>query len=135
MQAKQLMNLIKPLRDTFADSLSVSFDGNQGSRLPRYFTRSPAGSGATVGLQTAGFIMGLQAGTQNTVDLPVGVELDDIRLVGRDLVIEMPDGIEIVISDGAASIPQILIGRVSVPPANIAAVFTLNATIERALGL
>jgi len=133
MQAKHTFNLIKPLCDLFADGLPVSFDGNAGSRLPRYFNGSPADSSATVSLQTAGSVQGLQVWTHYTVCLPVGVELDDIRVVGHDLVIEMPDGTEIVIPDGAASIPQIVIGGVAVPPANLAAVSTLNATIERAL--
>ena len=81
---------------------------------------------STVSLQAAGSIPMLQAGTQNTVILPAGVELDDIRVVGRDLVISLPDGSDMVIPDGAVFIPQFVIDGVSVPPLNLAALLVGN---------
>ena len=53
--------------------------------------------------------------------LPDGVELDDIRVAGRDLIIKMPDGTEMVIPDGAIFVPQFVLNGVAVPPLNIAA--------------
>ncbi len=81
---------------------------------------------ATLSLQAAGSMPALQVGTQNTVVLPAGVELDDIRVVGRDLVISLPDGGNMVIPDGAVFIPQIVIDGVSVPALNLAALLVGN---------
>jgi len=55
------------------------------------------------------------------VNLPAGVELSDIHVVGRDLVIDMPDGTHMVIPNGAVFVPQLSIGDVSVPASNVAA--------------
>jgi len=55
------------------------------------------------------------------VILPAGVELSDIRVVGRDLVITLPDGSTMTIPNGAVFVPQLVIGDVEVPPANLAA--------------
>jgi len=55
------------------------------------------------------------------VALPAGVELSDIHVNGRDLVINMPDGSQMVIPNGAVFVPQITIGDVQVPPTNVAA--------------
>jgi VCBS repeat-containing protein len=53
--------------------------------------------------------------------LPAGVGLDDIKVVGRDLVIQMPDGTQMIVPDGAVFVPQIVVDGVAVPPLNIAA--------------
>ena len=55
------------------------------------------------------------------VNLPAGVELSDIHVVGRDLVIDMPDGTHMVIPNGAVFVPQLSIGDVAVPASNVAA--------------
>jgi len=55
------------------------------------------------------------------VNLPSGVELSDIHVVGRDLVIDMPDGTHMVIPNGAVFVPQLSIGDVAVPASNVAA--------------
>jgi hypothetical protein len=55
------------------------------------------------------------------VNLPPGVELSDITVNGRDLVIHMPDGSQMVIPGGAVFVPQLVIGDVQVPPSNLAA--------------
>ena len=55
------------------------------------------------------------------VNLPAGVEMSDIHVVGRDLVIDMPDGTQMVIPDGAVFVPQLSIGDVAVPATNVAA--------------
>ncbi|HEY0625756.1 MAG TPA: VCBS domain-containing protein [Allosphingosinicella sp.] len=55
------------------------------------------------------------------VNLPAGVSLDDIKVSGRDLVITLPDGSQMVIADGAIFVPQLVIGNVEVPAINLAA--------------
>jgi len=56
-----------------------------------------------------------------TVTLPAGVDLNDVHVVGRDLVVDMPDGTQIVIVDGAVFVPQLVLGGVEVPSTNLAA--------------
>ena len=60
-------------------------------------------------------------GPDGTVTLPAGVELADVHAVGRDLVINLPDGTQIVIVDGAVFVPELVIGSVEVPATNLAA--------------
>ena len=67
----------------------------------------------------AGNIMPLSADGQ--LVLPAGVGLDDIKVVGRDLVIQMPDGTQMIVPEGAVFVPQIVVDGVAVPPLNIAA--------------
>ncbi|HET9811909.1 MAG TPA: VCBS domain-containing protein, partial [Sphingomicrobium sp.] len=55
------------------------------------------------------------------VNLPAGVELSDIHVVGRDLVIDLPDGGQMVIPGGAVFVPQLVIGDVELPATNLAA--------------
>ena len=69
---------------------------------------------AKVGAAQAGIIPGI-------VNLPPGVQLSDIRVSGRDLIINMPDGTQMVIPGGAVFVPQLVIGDVQVPPSNLAA--------------
>ena len=61
------------------------------------------------------------AAGQTMVALPAGVELSDIHVNGRDLVINMPDGTQMVIPNGAVFVPQLTIGDVQVPATNVAA--------------
>ena len=61
------------------------------------------------------------ASIPGVVTLPSGVELSDIRVVGRDLVIELPDGTQMVIPGGAVFVPQLIIGDVELPASNLAA--------------
>ncbi|MFA9200227.1 MAG: Ig-like domain-containing protein, partial [Cypionkella sp.] len=53
--------------------------------------------------------------------LPADTPLEEIRAVGPDLHIKLADGSVIVIPNGALDLPEIVIGNVRVPPANIAA--------------
>ncbi|MBK5263705.1 MAG: lysis protein, partial [Alphaproteobacteria bacterium] len=55
------------------------------------------------------------------VILPEGVNLDEIRVSGRDLVVTLPDGTKLVIVDGAVFVPELVVGGIEIPPANIAA--------------
>src|SRR6476469_6564254 len=61
------------------------------------------------------------AAGQGVVALPAGVELSDIHVNGRDLVINLPDGTQMVIPEGAVFVPQLAIGDVQVPATNLAA--------------
>jgi len=56
--------------------------------------------------------------------LPAGVTLDDLEVIGRDLVITMPDGRVYVVHDGAVYVPQLVVDGVEVPPLNLAALLT-----------
>ena len=60
-------------------------------------------------------------GPDGTVILPPGVELSDVHIVGRNLVIDLPDGSQMVIIDGAVFVPQLVLGGVEVPATNLAA--------------
>ncbi|WP_432815625.1 DUF5801 repeats-in-toxin domain-containing protein [Sphingorhabdus sp.] len=67
----------------------------------------------------SGNIMPLTADGQ--LVLPAGVGLDDIKVVGRDLVIQMPDGTQMIVPDGAIIVPQIVVDGVAIPALNFAA--------------
>ncbi len=60
-------------------------------------------------------------GPDGVVTLPAGVDLNDVHVVGRDLIVTMPDGSQIVIVDGAVFVPQLVLGGVEVPSTNLAA--------------
>jgi len=60
-------------------------------------------------------------GPDGVVTLPPGVELSDVMVVGRNLVINMPDGTQLVIVDGAVFVPQLVLDGVQVPATNVAA--------------
>jgi VCBS repeat-containing protein len=55
------------------------------------------------------------------ITLPPGASLDSVRVVGRDLVVTLPDGTQWIIVDGAIFVPQLVINNVQIPPANLAA--------------
>jgi VCBS repeat-containing protein len=81
-------------------------------------SQAPALDLAAFGLQAA---TRMAAGAGGAVQLPAGVSLDDIKVVGRDLVITLPDGGQMIIPDGAIYVPQLVIGNVEVPALNLAA--------------
>nr|WP_294846917.1 tandem-95 repeat protein [uncultured Sphingomonas sp.] len=60
-------------------------------------------------------------GPDGVVVLPAGVQLSDIHVVGRNLVIDLPDGTQMVIVDGAVFVPQLSLDGVDVPSTNLAA--------------
>ncbi|MGH6780815.1 MAG: Ig-like domain-containing protein, partial [Sphingomonadaceae bacterium] len=65
-------------------------------------------------------------GPDGVVTLPEGVSLDQIRVSGRDLIVQLPDGSQMVIVDGAVFVPQIVLGGVEIPPLNLAALLIGN---------
>jgi hypothetical protein len=57
--------------------------------------------------------------TSNKIVLPEGVQLSDIRVAGRDLVVTLPDSTQTIIRDGAVFVPQLVIGNVEFPAGNL----------------
>ena len=66
------------------------------------------------------------AALDGVVNLPAGVELSDIRVQGRDLIVTLPDGSTMLIPGGAVFVPQLVIGDTQVPASNVAALL-INA--------
>src|SRR5574338_234125 len=60
-------------------------------------------------------------GPDGVVTLPAGVDLSNVHVVGRNLVVMLPNGEQIVIVDGAVFVPQLVVGGVEVPATNLAA--------------
>ncbi|MFL6743940.1 MAG: DUF5801 repeats-in-toxin domain-containing protein, partial [Sphingomicrobium sp.] len=73
-------------------------------------------------------------GADGVVTLPEGVNLSDVHVVGRDLVVDMPDGSQIVIVDGAVFVPQLVLGGVEVPSTNLAALMIDTETFRTTAG-
>ncbi|HKY82441.1 MAG TPA: VCBS domain-containing protein, partial [Sphingobium sp.] len=70
-----------------------------------------------------------QPGTMRTVTpnaegvvvLPAGTDIDQIEVAGRNLIVTLPDGTQMVILDGAVVVPRIVVGDVEIPSVNLAA--------------
>ena len=90
-------------RDGQTSSTSLSFDIAKG------------------GVGQAAVVPGTAPVIPGVVTLPAGVQMSDIHVVGRDLVINMPDGTQMVIPNGAVFVPQLVIGDVQLPASNLAA--------------
>ncbi|MFN3748846.1 MAG: beta strand repeat-containing protein [Sphingorhabdus sp.] len=82
---------------------------------------SAVAAAASANMQLALQVAALVPGQDGQLVLPQGVSLNDIRVVGRDLVVRMPDGSEVVVPDGAIVVPQFVVDGVAVPPVNLAA--------------
>ena len=72
-------------------------------------------------------------GPDGVVTLPAGVTLDDVKVVGTDLVVQLPDGTQLIIVDGAVFVPQLVVADVQIPPANLAALL-MGEEIQPAAG-
>jgi len=72
-------------------------------------------------------------GPDGVITLPPGVDLTDVHVVGRDLVIDLPNGQQMVIVDGAVFVPQLVIGGVEVPASNVAELL-IDSEIKPAAG-
>ncbi len=72
-------------------------------------------------------------GPDGVVTLPPGVELSDVHVVGRNLVVDLPDGTQLVIIDGAIFVPQLVLGGVEVPATNVAALL-IGQEVQPAAG-
>jgi large repetitive protein len=60
-------------------------------------------------------------GPDGTVVLPAGTDINHIEVDGRNLVVTLPDGTQMVILDGAVVVPRIVVGDVEIPSVNLAA--------------
>lgn len=66
------------------------------------------------------------------ITLPPGTELEGLEVDGRDLIVLLSDGSQMVVPDGAIFVPQIVVNGVSVPPLNIAQLLTGNDPVPAA---
>jgi VCBS repeat-containing protein len=73
-------------------------------------------------------------GPDGVVVLPAGVDLADVHVSGRNLVIDLPDGTQMVIVDGAVFVPRLVLGDVEVPATNLAALL-IDSEIRPAAGV
>ena len=70
-----------------------------------------------------------QPGTMHTVTpdangvvvLPAGTDINQIAVSGRNLVVSLPDGTQLVILEGAVAVPRLVVGDVEIPSVNLAA--------------
>ncbi len=114
-------------RDTGSQATGILGDGDRTQMLPEIAVAAAATA------RTGG--VPLIADANGVVVLPAGATLDDIKVVGRDLVITLDNGQTFVIAEGAVYVPQIVIDGVAVPPLNLAALLIGDAPIQPAAGL
>ncbi|GAA4024044.1 hypothetical protein GCM10022280_26080 [Sphingomonas swuensis] len=100
-------------RDTFTYTLADADGGTSQARLMIEIGKTQAVVDANA--------QRIVPGPDGVVTLPAGVELSDIRIVGRDLLIMLPDGTQMLIVDGAVFVPQLVINDIEVPSTNLAA--------------
>jgi large repetitive protein len=97
--------------ETFTTPMSADNDPTENAAgLARGNVAAVAGAGAQRVVPTNGVVV-----------LPDGVTLDAITVSGRDIIVQLPGGQQLVIVDGAITMPQLVIGAVQVPAANLAA--------------
>ncbi|MEQ7874804.1 VCBS domain-containing protein, partial [Sphingomonas sp. ASV193] len=75
----------------------------------------------------------ISVGPDGVVVLPAGVSLEDVHVIGRDLVIDMPDGTQRVIHDGAVFVPQLVLNGVEVPSTTLASLL-IDSEVQPAAG-
>ncbi|WP_199275319.1 VCBS domain-containing protein, partial [Sinorhizobium glycinis] len=68
----------------------------------------------------------VSADAANVVRLPVGASLENIKVVGGDIVLEQPDGTTIKILNAALNIPTFVIGDAEIPKETLVAVLEGN---------
>lgn len=103
-------NQTQGVQDEDADNAGISHAIAKSAALPAF--NGPPGvlpAGATILTPVDGIVR-----------LPAGTRLDAIRVSGPNLVITLPDGQVLVIVDGALRPPQIALGPINIPAANIA---------------
>ncbi|MCG5481935.1 MAG: VCBS domain-containing protein, partial [Ensifer alkalisoli] len=68
----------------------------------------------------------VKADANNVVRLPAGISLENIKVVGNDIVLEQPGGAEIRIENAALNIPTFVIGDAEIPRETLVAVLEGN---------
>ena len=114
-------------RDTSSQATGIQGDDDRTQMLPEIAAAAAAAA------RTGG--VPLIADTNGAIVLPAGATLDDIKVVGRDLVVTLDNGQVFVIPEGAIYVPQIVIDGVAVPPLNLAALLIGEEPIQPAAGL
>jgi large repetitive protein len=104
-----------PSADPHADNVS-QIEVERAANLARSSSTTASGAGRAISASARRVIP-----ENGVVVLPEGVTLDAISVVGRDIVVQLPGGQQIVIVDGAVTMPQLVLGSVQVPSANLAA--------------
>ncbi|RWQ87104.1 MAG: hypothetical protein EOS85_07090, partial [Mesorhizobium sp.] len=74
-------------------------------------TEAPAAANAPAAAALHEYV----ADASNTVRFPANVAIDNIRVDGRHLLLEQPDGSVVVIKDGALNVPTFILGDIEVP--------------------
>ncbi|TJV29873.1 MAG: hypothetical protein E5X87_29810, partial [Mesorhizobium sp.] len=74
-------------------------------------TEAPAAANAPAAAAPHEYV----ADASNTVRFPANVAIDNIRVDGRNLLLEQPDGSVVVIKDGALNVPTFILGDIEVP--------------------
>ncbi|WP_242122795.1 VCBS domain-containing protein [Sphingobium sp. Sx8-8] len=69
----------------------------------------------------ATFTQTVAPNAQGVVVLPAGTDINQIEVSGRNLIVHLPDGTDMVILDGAVVMPQLVVGDVQIPSVNLAA--------------
>lgn len=72
------------------------------------------------------------AAASKVVRLPQGTSLDNIEITGKDIVLKQADGRALVIDNGVANVPTLMVGDVEVPAETLAAVFSSQGIIAAA---
>lgn len=73
------------------------------------------------------------ATAQREFTLPAGVQLSDIHIKGRDLVINLPDGTQMLIPNGAVFVPGLVIGDVQLSANHVAALVVRGRPVSTRL--
>ena len=63
----------------------------------------------------------VMADANGVVILPAGTDINQIVVAGRNLVVSLPDGTQLVILEGAVAVPRLVVGDVEIPSVNLAA--------------
>ncbi|WP_193742858.1 Ig-like domain-containing protein, partial [Sphingobium bisphenolivorans] len=71
--------------------------------------------------QHAGTMRTVAPDASGVVVLPAGTDINQIEVAGRNLIVHLPDGTELVILDGAVFTPRLVVGDVEIPAVNLAA--------------
>ncbi|QDP19352.1 DUF5801 repeats-in-toxin domain-containing protein [Sphingomonas xanthus] len=104
---------VENVRDRFTYTLADSQGNNAAAALTIEIGKTPVVIQANA--------QQVVPGPDGVVLLPPGVDLSDIMIVGRNLVVMLPDGTQMIIVDGAIFVPQLVIDGVEVPASNVAA--------------
>ncbi|MDG4882626.1 Ig-like domain-containing protein, partial [Mesorhizobium sp. WSM4884] len=101
-------------------------DNAQGANKPAADASAPAANAPAANAAASNVPHEYHAEAGNVVKLPANVSIDNIKVEGHNLVLQQPDGSEIVIKDGALNVPTFIIGDVEVP--RVALIAALEAS-------